>query len=108
MCVRVPAMRGPEGRTWREREATLTITKKHRNTVALMFGCNDVGQSIAVEVANGHLRGPFAHIEIAVGGRSKFSGAVTEVSLQVSSQCQEQVLLAIVIEVGDGDAIGVD
>src|SRR5258707_10902726 len=108
MGVRVLPVLGPKGRTWRRSETALTITKKHKNTVAVVLGCYDVGQSIAVEVANDHLRSPFTHIKIAVGGRAKFSGAVTEAGLQVSSHCQEQVLVAIVIEVGDGEAIGVD
>ena len=67
MGVRVLPMLGPEWRTWRRRETAFAITKEHRNTVAVVFGCYDVGLPIAVEVSNGHLRCPFTHIKIAVG-----------------------------------------
>src|SRR5439155_14558313 len=102
------AVLGPEGRAWSRRESAPTVTEEDGHTVAVVIGRYHVLVSVAVDISNGDFRRPLAHIEIAVGCGTKFSVAVAEAGLQVSSDREQKILVAVTIEVSDRHAGGGD
>src|SRR5437870_4968958 len=102
------AVFGPEGRAGSRRESAPTVTEEDGHTVAVMVGGYHVRVSVAVEVSDSHLCGPLAHMKITVGRRTKCSAAVAEARLQVSVDREQQILVAVTIEVSDSHAGGGD